>query len=431
MIDPKNEQIRKTASATRERRAGMVCRVFEVKVIHSKLSREKKSHLDVLFLEAKWLRNSELAKGDASLFDRNSKTAVVKVGDIFEERELTHLGSQMRQDVVDQLRSDIKGLSVSRKKGRKVGKLKFKSFCNSVPLRQYGTTYRINFEKNTISIQGFRKPFKVRGLKQLPDDCEYANAKLVRKPSGYYFHITTYSVPEERILTGAMVGLDFGIKTSLTTSDGKKFDITVPETNAVKIASKKLNKAYKRNGEKKSQNHKKRQEKLRRAYERQNNRKADIANNIVHKLLCDYDLVAMQDEMISGWHHGVFGKQVQHSAMGYIKAKLKNSSKTIVVPRSFPSTQKCPVCGENTKHSLSKRTYTCAHCGYHHPDRDVKAAESVLSEALEIASNYNVSPEQRTKSPVESGFPEHSIDGSFAASSMFKTSTVKQEAQVL
>jgi hypothetical protein len=32
----------------------------------------------------------------------------------------------------------------------------------------------------------------------------------------------------------------------------------------------------------------------------------------------------MQDENLRGWHSGLFGKQVQHSCMGLIKAKLKD-----------------------------------------------------------------------------------------------------------
>ena len=126
MINSKNLTIRNTMKETRERRARMLCRVYEVKIVSGKLSREKKDHLEALFLEAKWLRNSELAKDDISLMDRNAATANIKVGDHFEVRELTHLGSQMKQDVVDQIKSDVKGLAAAKKKGRKVGKLKFK-----------------------------------------------------------------------------------------------------------------------------------------------------------------------------------------------------------------------------------------------------------------------------------------------------------------
>lgn len=386
MSTSKNLAIKNTIKKTRERRSRMSCRVFEVKVVRGKLSHEKKEHLDALFREAKWLRNSELSKDDISLFDRNAKLAVIKVGEAFEERDLTHLGSQMRQDVVDQLKSDARSLAALKSHGRKVGKLKFKSFCNSVPLRQYGTTYRIDFENNTISIQGFRKPFNVRGLSQIPDDAEIANAKIVRKSSGYYFHITTYSMPKEDESSGALCGIDFGIGTNMTFDNGAEIDICVPETHAVKLASKKMSKAFCRNGRKKTNNHRKRVHRLQRAYERQNNIKRDKANKVVHDILSNHDFVAIQDEMIANWHKGLFGKQVQHSAMGFIKAKLKTSSKVHVVARSFPSTQRCPVCGRDTRHTLSMRSYTCSYCGYTHPSRDVKAAEMILSEALKCFS---------------------------------------------
>ena len=90
----------------------------------------------------------------------------------------------------------------------------------------------------------------------------------------------------------------------------------------------------------------------------------------------------MQDEMIANWHSGLFGKQVQHSSMGFIKAKLKNSLKVHVVETSFPSTQICPICGSLTKHPLNKRDYDCKACGYHHDSRDIKSAQSILDYVL-------------------------------------------------
>jgi len=90
--------------------------------------------------------------------------------------------------------------------------------------------------------------------------------------------------------------------------------------------------------------------------------------------------------MIANWHKGLFGKQVQYSAMGFIKARLKTSPKVHVIERKFPSTQKCPECGENTKHPLEIRYYKCDYCDYYHPSRDVKSAEMILMEALRRVS---------------------------------------------
>lgn len=383
----KNEQIKESLKATRARHKNMACRVFEVKVIKNKLSKEKMTHINNVFKEAKWLRNAVLASEDVFSFNRDAKVVQVKVGDVYEERPLVAISSQMKQDVVDSLKSEVRGLATKKAKGERVGRLKFKSSFNSISLRQYGVTYRIDFENNTISIQGMKKPIKVRGLHQITDDMEIANAKFVRKASGLYFHITTYSERTNAQSTGAVVGIDFGIATNLTLDNGDEINICVPETKSVKSLSRKVNRSLVKNGRNKnSRNHKKRKNKLRRAYERQNKQKKDLANKVVSELLRDYDVIAIQDEMIANWHKGLFGKQVQHSAMGSIKAKLKSNFKTRMLEREFPSTQKCPMCGENTKHPLDVRYYLCERCGYYHPSRDQKSAETILAEVLRRAS---------------------------------------------
>jgi len=374
--ESKNNKIKETQKATKERRKGMVCRVFELKIIKNKLNKAKLGHLNSLYREAKWLRNAVIGSDDIFGFDRDAKSVLVKVGDAFEERSFEVLGSQMKQDIVDGVKTDIGNLSKSKTAGNKVGALKFKSFVNMIPLRQFGTTYRIDFDNNTITIQCLKSPLKVRGLKQIPENSEFACAKLIRKPSGYYIHVTTYCEKENDVADTA-IGIDFGIKDNITISDGRKRNICVPELKAVKLAARRMNRNYSRHKNKKSSNHRKRVHRLRIAYEKQNNIKADLSNKLVSELL-DNAHIAIQDEMIKNWHSGWFGKSIQYSAMGSIKAKLQTSSKTHTVKRSYPSTQICPQCGNNTKHPLGKRDYDCAHCGYHHPDRDFKSAEVIL-----------------------------------------------------
>ena len=62
----KNQKIKDTGKATRERRKDMLCRVFEVKVDHSKLSKSQRNDVNTLFREAKWFRNAYLADNDLS-----------------------------------------------------------------------------------------------------------------------------------------------------------------------------------------------------------------------------------------------------------------------------------------------------------------------------------------------------------------------------
>ena len=378
----KNQKIKETGKATRERRKDMLCRVFEVKADLSRMSKSQRNDVNTLFREAKWFRNAYLA--DNGLSDK-SRSVKVKVKDVFEERELTLLGSQIKQSIISEVKDSIRGLAMLKEKGHKVGALKFKSVCNCVNLKQFHVTYDIDKDRSRIRVQGIRKPFKVRGLEQIPDDAEIANAKFVRKASGLYFHITCYVPKEEKHIPHRSVGIDFGISDNLVFSDGREpVNICVPESKGTKLASRRMNKALSHNGNQKSNNHYKRKNKVRKAYEKDKNRRKDLANKAVHEILNNYDFIAIQDEMIHNWHKGIFGKQVQHSAMGVIKEELKNSSGVYVVSRDFPSTQICPECGMLTKHPLKMRSYTCQYCGYHHPSRDEKAAGSILEEAKRI-----------------------------------------------
>ena len=417
----KNDKIKQAIRATREKHKNMTCQVFELKLSTRKMSQAQHEQLTTYFREAKWQRNSIIA--DFARASRKAKSAIIKVGDVFEERPFSILGSQVIQDIYDSIKTEMKMLHTKKEKGEKVGRLKFKSVCNCIPLRQYNTTYRIDFIRRLVRIQNIRKCFTVHGLEQIPSEAEITNAKLLRKASGFYLHVTCFVPKEQLKRTGRMVGIDFGIEHNLTLSSGETIDICVPESKGVKLASKRLNQAYKRNGRKKTSNHYRRAKKLRRAYERDSNRRQDKANKTVHEILSSNDFVAIQDEMIHNWHAGLFGRQVQHAAMGYIKAKLKNNFKTYVVARSYPSTQICPVCGELTKHPLKKRDYDCGYCGWHHESRDVKSAQTILTRAL---YEVNVSPEQRAKSLVEADTATQ-----VSQDMLCKYSPMKQEAQEL
>ena len=378
--EEKNLKIRQSIQDTHKRHQTMDCKTYEIKVLHAKLNKDQKTTINTMFREAKWLRNFHIANNIDKTF-RSTRTVQIKVQDRFEERRISSLGSQMIQDVFDNIKSELKGLKTKKDKSGKGGKLSFKSVCNSISLRQYGTTFAVKDEHH-VRIQNIKKPLYVKGLKQIPKGAEISNAKLVRRVTGLYIYITCFIPKEEIVKQNKMVGIDFGVAHNLNLSDGRIIDIKLLDDKMIGIYSKRLNRAFIKSGKVRSKNHFRRASLLQKAYRKQNNRKYDRANKVLHDLNKSYDLIAIQDEMIANWHKGLFGKQVQQSCMGMIKAKLKANPKVIVIPRSFPSTQICPKCGATTKHPLSKRTYDCPHCGYHHPSRDIKSAQSILDYAL-------------------------------------------------
>lgn len=99
-----------------------------------------------------------------------------------------------------------------RKKGLKVGRLKFKKECNEINLKQYGHTYAIK-GKNKIRVQNIGV-LTVNGLEQINlDEVEFANAKLIQKSSGFYIHLIVYTNKQPQSNTEKeVIGLDFIIK---------------------------------------------------------------------------------------------------------------------------------------------------------------------------------------------------------------------------
>lgn len=376
MSEEKNSKIKDTLRATKERRSQMDCRVFSVKVQENRLSRAKDEKLNRCFLEAKWLRNAVVATENLSLEDTSS--VQVKVNDHFETREISNLSSQMKQSVVDSVKTDVCNLSKAKRVGLKVGRLQFKHECNEINLKQFGNTYKIK-SHNKISVQNIGV-LTVNGLEQINlDEVEFANAKLIKKPSGFYIHLTVYTKKQPQPETSKEVlGLDMGITDQLTFSNGVKVNFYMEESEHIKGLMRKLSRQVKG-----SNQYKQTLNRIKRIFEHMDNKKNDVVNKLNSVLSKNY-IVCFQDELLNSWKRKKskrrfsFGKQVQHGILGRVKDKLKKNSTNVMLESSVPTTQTCPECGCLTKHSLDKRKYHCEHCGYENSDRDVHSANMMV-----------------------------------------------------
>ena len=384
----KNRTIKEKGKATRLRHSSMRPLVVEMKLDLKCLNNSERDNLFLYFTQCRWLCNY-LISLDADAFksfdtrERNI-TSLDKDGNSV-ERLLT-LPAKFIQSVYSSLRQDMASLAAKRNKtGKKNGKLKFRSEYIAIELNQYGNTHWICYTdegnkngkyRNTVHIAGIKRPIRVFGMEQIPYGAEYANAKLVKRPSGIYLMLTCYvPVNEKKTETGIKpdIGLDFGIKTTITTSDGEKYDIQVREQGRLKGLQKKLARQKKGSRGWYATRHL-----IRREYEKLANRRRAKANQVYHDITVGRKLIVMQDENIKGWHKGLFGRQVQFSALGTLKAKLKSSDNVLIIGRFFPSTRMCPECGVIKEGiTLSDRTFICDSCGYTE-ERDIKSAKTML-----------------------------------------------------
>ena len=395
--DEKRAAIKATRFATASKRKNQICKIFECKIVEKRLNNKQHEELDMLFVEGKWFYNHVLNLHHSGISLKNINSTKIKEINKFnknnekETTKLNFIGSQQKQSIITRMISNEKTIMTLVKRGlQKYGNLQFKSELNCIPLKQYGISYKFK-SFNKVKIQGISGTVLVRTGNQLQIADELANANLIKKPDGYYLKVTAY-INKENIkqieTNGKEIGLDFGIKTNIITSEGEKLDVSVEESDRLKKLQRELFRRVKG-----SNNRYKTIKKIQREYQKLSNKKQDKANKIVSKLK-HYETIVIQDEQIANWHCGQFGKQVQHSCMGLIKSKLKQLPQTIVLDKWIPTTKWCPRCGTINKYiTLNDRIYKCG-CGYE-SDRDVHSANNMITIKDLILTNISVPMERR------------------------------------
>jgi putative transposase len=172
------------------------------------------------------------------------------------------------------------------------------------------------------------------------------------------------------------VGIDFGLSTFATLSNGEKSETQAPYRRAERKL-KRLQRGLARK-QKGSNNRKKWKLKVARAHARIANLRKDFLHKFTTKVANAFSIVCVEDLSLRGWI-ALAGKSTHDAGVGKAIAQLEYKSKERggmmqKVGRFFPSSKRCHCCGYvNQELRLSDRSWKCPQCGVEH-DRDRNAS---------------------------------------------------------
>jgi len=243
-----------------------------------------------------------------------------------------------------------------------------------------------------------------------PASIDPTTVTVSRDPCGRWYASFAVDVadPVQLPATGAVVGVDLGIKDFAATSDGEKI------ANPRRMERKARNLArYQRRVarcQKGSANRAKAKAKVARAHRKVRASRADFLHKTSTNLVRDHDVIVIEDLAVKNMvRNRSLAKAISDCGWGEFRRQLEYKAAragrhVIVTGRWYPSSKTCSACGHLLASlSLSTRTWQCPSCGTRH-DRDINAAKNILAAGLAASAcggDVRHSGSSRVRSPVK------------------------------
>lgn len=250
------------------------------------------------------------------------------------------------------------------------------------------TTSAFRWRGGRLHLAKMTAPLDIRMSREVPEGSP-STVTVSRDTVGRWFVSMLF---EEEIAplaaTGAVVGLDLGLKHFLTTSDGDKIDhprLLRDKEARLKRYQRRMSRCKKGSANR---------EKARRKVARQYAHVADARRDFLHKestrIVRTYDVIVVEDLAVKNMvrNHSL-AKSISDSGWGEFRSLLAYKAdwygkRLVVIDRFTPTSKVCSECGHLLASlSLGTRHWTCPDCGTLH-DRDINAAKNILAAGLAV-----------------------------------------------
>lgn len=231
---------------------------------------------------------------------------------------------------------------------------------------------------------------RLLSIVEFHDNARFISCTVSKNRAGQYF--VSVLVETEQCYkqkTGKTVGVDLGIKTLATLSDG----IAVENSHFLCENQAKLKRMQRHLSRKKlgSNRRNKCRLKVSRLHRDIANKRSWYMHNLTTMLVNNYDVICIEDLNTSGMlqNHKLAGS-VSDASFSMFRNQLEYKCRwygkeLIVIDRFYPSSKTCSRCGwKNKDLKLSDRTFVCKDCGLE-IDRDLNAAINIQAVGVDAA----------------------------------------------
>lgn len=307
---------------------------------------------------------------------------------------LAQVDSMALQQSIRDLDRAYKNFFRRVREGGKPGFPKFKS------RRHARQSYRTNggkvLDRNHIALP---KLGTVRAKVSRPLQGRFISVTVSLDAAGRYFAtFLCIDVPsKDAPATDREVGIDLGVETLATLSDGTKIEnprhLKKYERKLAREQRRLSRRKGARKGEKQSRRYLKQRKRVARIHANIADARTDALHKVTTMLADENQVLCMEDLNAKGMvrnHH--LAKAVTDASFGefarLLEYKCDERGRSLVkIGRFYPSSKTCSACGHRLDAlPLSVRSWDCPACGAHH-DRDVNAARNILTEGKRILSN--------------------------------------------
>jgi len=277
---------------------------------------------------------------------------------------------------------------------------------HSFQLRQYGVGRDVNIDGRYLAVPkklGSRIKIKLHR----PFEGTPKTVYLVNRADGHWYALIVCETPPSVVVTATednrpAIGIDVGLKTFLTDSNGDTVDNPRFFRTSQKTLRRKQRALSRR--QKGSNRRRKAARSVAQTHLKIDRQRRDFHFKVAHHYAVLYALIVVEHLNIAGM---VKNKRLSKSILdagwasflNILQSKAESAGSEVRRIDARYTSQKCSNCGELTPKSLSVRTHVCQHCSFV-LDRDQNAALNILRAGTQPSGTIDVSRSDELRSHV-------------------------------